>query len=65
MRKRVKNLKVSCENVMEKLKFITFIDMFNNFSVSNFIWEYFFFFLRIRSQHQIMHFLIAMLNVFR
>ncbi len=41
----IKKLKVSCENVMEKLKFITFIDMFSNFSASNFIWENFWLYL--------------------
>jgi prepilin-type processing-associated H-X9-DG protein len=30
---------------MEKLKFITFTDMFNHFTASNFIWEYFLAFL--------------------
>jgi hypothetical protein len=45
MRKREKKLQVSRENVMEKLKFITFMGMFNNFSSSNFIWEYFLAFL--------------------
>ncbi len=35
-------IKVSCENVLEKFKFVAFIAKFNNFSASYFIWKNFF-----------------------